>query len=431
MIELIIGTYGLACWLVFKKFKLVPVNTYTVFTAIGGGVVILVVLFVLLSVYHPVSHDGRMYTYVVQIVPNVRGTVVEVPVQANTPVKQGDVLFQIDPQPFQIEVDRLQALLASKNVKVAQLSEQLAAAEAATSEAKANLLVAESQFDRQARETAEQAAAQENQVQKKLDLANTQLKRAADLRPKGAISQEEYDRHYTNKVSLEEELLQAGNSKRIAEEKLKTGSASLEAVRQEIARLEAAERELHLQIKAESDGVNPEVREVMALLDKARWDLEQSTVRAPSDGYVPQLTLKSGQMAVPMPLKPLMVFVVTEQPALIASFKQKTLPGLEPDLEAEAIFKAHPGRSFKLKVRRVMTAMPEGEILASGELLSATSASDKGYVPVVFDYDEDVAALNLPAGAQASIAIYTHRVHALSIVRKIILRMKSWENYLF
>jgi hypothetical protein len=126
-----------------------------------------------------------------------------------------------------------------------------------------------------------------------------------------------------------------------------------------------------------------------------------------------------------------MVFVVTDQPALIASFKQKTIPGIEPELEAEAIFKAYPGRSFKLKVRRVMTAMPEGEILASGDLLSPTSASAKGYVPVVFDYDEDVAALNLPAGAQASVAIYTHRVHALSIVRKIILRMKSWENYLF
>jgi hypothetical protein len=37
--------------------------------------------------------------------------------------------------------------------------------------------------------------------------------------------------------------------------------------------------------------------------------------------------------------------------------------------------------------------------------------------------------LNLPAGTQASIAVYTDRVHALSIVRKIILRMKSWEHF--
>ena len=268
MIELIIGTYGLACWLVFKKFKLVPVTTYTICTAILGGIGILVMLFILLSVYHPVSHDGRMYTYIVQIVPNVRGTVIEVPVEAGKPVRKGDMLFRIEPQPFQIEVDRLQALLASKNVAVARLSEQLAAAQAATSEAKANLLVAESQFDRQVRETAEQAAAQEQQVKKRLDLANSQLKRASQLRPKQAISQEEYERHYTTKVTLDDEFKQAGNARVIAEEKLKTGSASLEAVRQDIARLEAAERELDLQIKAESDGVNPEVREVMAQLDR-------------------------------------------------------------------------------------------------------------------------------------------------------------------
>ncbi len=72
MIELIIGTYGLLCWLIFKKFKLVPVNAYTIFTAILGGIVILATLYVLLSVYHPVSNDGRMYAAVVQIVPNVR-----------------------------------------------------------------------------------------------------------------------------------------------------------------------------------------------------------------------------------------------------------------------------------------------------------------------------------------------------------------------
>ena len=50
---------------------------------------------------------------------------------------------------------------------------------------------------------------------------------------------------------------------------------------------------------------------------------------------------------------------------------------------------------------------------------------------MVFDYDEDVAGLKLPVGAQASVAIYTDRVHALSILRKIILRIKSWENFVF
>jgi multidrug resistance efflux pump len=212
---------------------------------------------------------------------------------------------------------------------------------------------------------------------------------------------------------------------------MKTGSPSLEAVRQDIARLEAAEREVRLQVKAESDGVNPEVREVQAQLEKARWDLEETVVRAPGDGYVPQLTLRPGQMAVQLPLRPLMVFVMSEQKSLIASFAQKAVSDIKPGLHGEVTFGVYPGKTFKVTVRRVMTAVPEGEVLASGKLLETTDAHDEGRIPVVFDYDEDVSGLDLPAGTQASVAVYTDRVHALSIVRKIILRMKSWEHYVF
>src|SRR5687767_8012011 len=109
MIELIIGTYGVACWLVFKKFRLVPVTTYTVCTAILGGIVLLLTIFILLSFYHPVAHDGRFYAAVTQIVPEVRGIVTDVPVTPNKPLKPGDVLFRIERRPFQLEVERLEA----------------------------------------------------------------------------------------------------------------------------------------------------------------------------------------------------------------------------------------------------------------------------------------------------------------------------------
>ena len=128
-------------------------------------------LYILLSVFHPVSHDGRMYAPVVQIVPQVRGIVVEVPVEANKPLKKGDVLFRLDPKPYQIEVDRLRASLAAKNSKFAQLAEQLAAAEAATKQSRANLIVSESQFDRQLREAHEQAKSQVTQVKERVVLA--------------------------------------------------------------------------------------------------------------------------------------------------------------------------------------------------------------------------------------------------------------------
>ena len=99
MIELILGTYGVACWLVFKKFKLIPVTTYTVCTAILGGIVLFMTILILLSFCHPVTHDGRFYAAITQIVPQVRGKVIEVPVVANEPLKEGDELFRIDPSP--------------------------------------------------------------------------------------------------------------------------------------------------------------------------------------------------------------------------------------------------------------------------------------------------------------------------------------------
>jgi multidrug resistance efflux pump len=431
MVELIVGTYGVMCWLIFKKFKLVPVTTYTVCTAILGGVVILGLLFISLSVFHPVSHDGRMYAPVVQIVPQVRGVVTEVPVEANKPVKKGDVLFRIETRPYQIEVDRLRASLAAKNSKFAQLAEQLAAAEADTKQARANLLVSESTYDRQLREAHERAKSQVQQIKEVLESATAQFGRAKDLIDKGVGSRQEYDRAEARMQSLQQELSQAETDERVAAEKLKSGSASLEATRQALAGAEATERKVRAEFTTQIDGQNPEVRETAALLDKARWDLDQTVVRAPTDGYVPQNVLRPGTMAVPFPVKPLMMYVVGEQATLVATYPQKVISDIKPGMPGEAVFKEYPGRSFKVKVRRVLTAVREGELDASGQILTATPETAHGHIPVVFDYDEDVAALNLPVGAQASIAIYTDRVHALSILRKIILRIKSWENYLF
>ncbi len=431
MIELIIGTYGVLCWLLFVRLKLVPINVYTIFTAIGGGVVILVLLYILLSVFHPVSHDGRLYAPVVQIVPQVRGTVIDVPVEANVPLKKGDVLFRIDPQPYQFEVDRLRATLASKNSKFAQLTEQLAAAEAATKQARADLVASESKNDRQLRETHEQVKAQLAQVKERLTLATTNFDRAKEGKEKGVISGVEYDRVDTNFRNLKSELVLAESAERNAAEELQRGSATLESARQALSRAEADERVVRAEFNSQIDGQNPEVREASILLEKARWDLEQTVVRAPTDGYVPQVLLRPGMMAVPFPLKPLMAYVVEKRPMLVASFPQKVISDIKPGMEGEAVFKKYPGRSFKVKVRRVLTAIREGELDATGQIAVTTDADDKGYVPVIFDYDEDVTGLDLPIGAQASIAIYTDRVHALSIVRKIILRMKSWENFVF
>jgi multidrug resistance efflux pump len=431
MIELIIGVYGGICWLLFKKWKIIPTNSYTVCTAILGGVGILLLIAILLSVFHPATPDGRLYSTTVPIVPQVKGLVVEVPAVANEPLKKGDVLFRIDPRPYEIEVQRLEATLAGENARVAQLQQKLFGAEAGAAQGKENLRVSESENDRQLREAVERAAAKVSETKVRLGFAQKQDERRSELLAKKIISQEEADRGNAQLGSLEAELRQTEASQREAEEKLNAGGSRTMAAREDVKRAEAQAQEIRVEIASESDGFNPKVRETMATLDAKRWELEQTVVRAPTDGFVTQVALRAGQMAVPLPLAPVMVFVPAERPVLVATYPQTVIPGVKPGLEAELAFKAYPGRIFKAKVLRVVPIIAEGQTQASGQLRSATSSYAPGRVPVVFEYGDDLAALQLPVGAQATTAIYMEQAHALAIMRKIILRIKSWEHYLF
>src|SRR6478609_9157046 len=96
MLELIIAFYGTLCWLVFKKFRLVPVNDYTVVTAflipiVAGGLGLL-----LLNMFAPVAKDVRLYAPSTAIIAQVTGYVSEVAVKPDVPVAKGDVLLRID-----------------------------------------------------------------------------------------------------------------------------------------------------------------------------------------------------------------------------------------------------------------------------------------------------------------------------------------------
>ena len=430
MIELIIGTYGVICWLLFSKLRLIPTTTYTVCTAILGGIIMLAGIFISLSICHPVSNDCRLYSAAISIVPQVRGTVIDVPVVADQPLVAGDVLFRIDPRPYQYEVDRLEAALTAENAQVAQLDARLVAAEAQTRLQRSSLLVSESDNDRQARVALEQATLQVAQTRSRLELAQSQFERESELIKSRSIAQADFDETAAGVQTLEAELNQAVAAESGAKEKLQSGSDRVQTAREGLAVAEAQEREARLALEAENDGVNPAVRQIMAQLDIKRWELEQTVVRAPGDGFVTQLLLRPGQLAVPFPLSSPMVFIPSERPMLVASFPQNVVMGFEPGMEAELAFKAYPGRIFKARVSRIIPIIPEGAATASGQLRSVTSEFSTGRIPVVFEYDEDLLSLHLPIGSQARVAVYTHKVHALSIVRKIILRMKSWENYI-
>src|SRR3974377_129326 len=102
---LLILTYAAICVAIFKIFR-IPVNKWTLPTAALGGIFLIGFILLVMNYNHPFTNKARIYFATTPIFPDVKGRVVEVPVEANVPLKQGDVLFKIDPTPYQFEVDK-------------------------------------------------------------------------------------------------------------------------------------------------------------------------------------------------------------------------------------------------------------------------------------------------------------------------------------
>ena len=109
MITFISLIYASFYFLLFGKLKIFEKNTRNISVFAGVGVVLVGgIVFMWLS-FAPTTEDGRTFQYVVQIVPNVAGPVIEVPAQPLVPISQGDVLFRIDPTQYQATVDQFEA----------------------------------------------------------------------------------------------------------------------------------------------------------------------------------------------------------------------------------------------------------------------------------------------------------------------------------
>ena len=144
---LVLG-YAALCVIAFKILRM-PVNRWTVTTAGVSGVVVVGGLLLGMNYNHPFATDGRLYFYTTPITPTVQGIVIEVAVRPNVPLKKGEVLFRLDPRPYQAVVDQKKALLAEaeQNIKVLKASYDQALA--AVEKARAEFGLARQTYDRQ------------------------------------------------------------------------------------------------------------------------------------------------------------------------------------------------------------------------------------------------------------------------------------------
>ncbi len=370
---LLILTYTAICIAAFKVFK-IPLTKWTVPTAALGGVIIVGTLVLVMNYNHPYTNIAREFYVTTPIVPGVGGIVTSVEVEPNTIVEKGTVLFRIDPKPYESIVRQKQALLAGTREGVRELEQAVAAARAGVVQVTANR-----------------------------DRSQGVFERYESIFDRGAISANELDNRRQTYLADE---------------------AALERAEADFERAQIA-------FEAGIDGENPDVARFQADLEKARYDLERTVVRAPTSGYVTQLLLRPGMMASSLPLRPTMVFVHDEQAPMIAAFRQNSALRLRAGYEAEIVFPSIPGRVFKGEVVQVLPTLAEGQLQNSGTLVGTQAFQAIGRVPVEIKITDDLSEYGLPTGARAQVAVYSDHFHHVAIMRKILLRMSSWQNYLY
>jgi multidrug resistance efflux pump len=372
---LLILIYVSICYVVFKVFR-IPVNQWSLATAALGGIIGIALLLLIMNYNHPFTTNARIYFSVTPVLPGVRGRVVEVPAQTNVPLKEGDVLFRLDPKPYEYVVQQKKASLAEAEQNVRQLKAQLDQATAAAERANAQFELAQQNYDRQA------------------------------------------------------ELFE---KKIIAQATLDTFTRNLETAKQSLTGARAEEERARLAYSSNIEGVNTTVARLQAELADAEYDLEQTVTRAPGPGFATQMALRPGVYVVPVPLRPVMVFVNTDpkDQALGAAFQQNSLQRVKAGDEAEVAFDAVPGRVFKGKVRLVLDAIAAGQFQATGTLQDFGTRTEGGRALAIIDITDDMSGYQIPLGAAGQAAIYTEHWHHVSLLRKILLRMRSWQNYVF
>lgn len=374
METIMILTYTALCIAIFKIFR-IPLNKWTVPTAVLGGVVLLGSIFLAMNYFQPFTQLGGQIYSSTPMVSNIRARVVSVDVEPNKLVKQGDVLVRLDDTPFKADVVQDKAALAA---------------------AKQNVLVLEAAY--------KQAAASTIQALAERDRAQREAARYQKGYKRGAFT-----------------LQQVDDTQQAA----KGAEAAYQAAL-------ANENAAKAAFQSEIDGVNTSVAEAQAALDESQFYLDQTVIRAPTDGFVSQLALKPGVMAVPLPFKPILTFVSTQDPnEFVGAFRQNSALNIKPGNEADVIFRALPGKSFKAEVTGILPAIAESQIQASGALLGTNALQTQGRIMVKFKLKDDISQYKLPMGTNVEVAVYSGNLEHVAIIRKILIRMKSWQNYVY
>lgn len=301
----IVGLYFALVYLLFFKFRWLPLNTATKTIIVGVGVFILLAVLTAMRTLTPTTIQAAVTTRIVEIAPQVSGQVDKVMIEKSVIVEAGTVLFTIDPTAYQSRVDEIEAQLLLVRLRVEQYGK---------------------------------------------------------LSASGAGS------------------------------------------------------------KFEHEQARVETRKLEAKLVGARFDLDNTSVRAPTRGMVPRLFLKEGIQVDPS--KAVMAFLDTSELLVGGLFQQAALQNVRIGDRATVSFPALPGRVYESKVVRIPEAIGDVQFMASGKLPEIAKTQTTRLFPIYASLPDDFPGHVEKVGLAATITVHTQGAGAISMVALAI----QWIN---
>jgi len=285
---------------------------------------------------HPRTNDAMVRADIVGIAPEVSGRIVALPVADNQYVKQGDLLYVIDPRPYQAKLD----------------------------EAKANLLIAQKEVD--SRRASSGSA----------DLAIERLEHqrvAASAEVSRIAAEDEYLHNYLQRLQplaekhyvTTDQLKQARSRYAASRAALADAQAKALSARSAVEEAKSDSRRA-VSLIAQVGNVNARIAAAQAAVSAAELDLEYCQVRAPFNGYVSNLNTREGEYA--QAGTPLFALVDDRHWYVIASFKETYLKAIKPSHAAEVFLVGYPGKRYRGVVTGIGWANSPDNIKQQGVL---------------------------------------------------------------
>jgi multidrug resistance efflux pump len=303
--------------------------------------------------------------------PNVAGTVTSIQVEPNVLVKLGTILFQIDPAPYAAKVKQLEAAVAEARQKVEQLKAQV-----------------------------ELAVADVKGLGSQLDYAE---KRRDDVEKLARTSA-------TSQFNLQDAV------------------AKVELLDAQLQAAGAREVNARLALGSEIGGENTTVAQLRAQLENAQWELDQTTIRAPGDGYVSAMTLAVGARAVP--LRAALSFILADETMIVGIFDQNGFKNIKRGAPVKLAFVNRPGAVYNSAIADVLQGIGQGQVAVSGTLARAEAVGTSTTYPARIDIPKNVDSDMLRLGMVGTATVISDNAGPIGLLATILLWVKAYAAYL-